>query len=129
MDNPHRRGKPTVIIRLEGSSSKRVIGKREGHHRDRRPGHVHRGATHEPGRAYCLLGNNSRRIRGTGVSRALALNEPHLLANELLETARTQTKGSDKVLGRERKRTNPRRAEAVLAELSTDGCGEKSATE
>ena len=44
-------------------------GKREGHHRDRRPGHVHRGATHELGRVYCLLARIAGEEGDAGITR------------------------------------------------------------
>ena len=53
---PARAGKADTVVYVEGSSPEGATGEPMGHHRDPRPGHVHRGAAHELGRTYCLLG-------------------------------------------------------------------------
>lgn len=52
------------VVDMEGSSPESADGELEGHHRDHRPGHVHRGATHELGRTYCLLGHDQPEEKG-----------------------------------------------------------------
>jgi hypothetical protein len=96
-------------------------GKRIGHHRGLRAGHVFRGVTRELGRASRLLGNNSRsegdrRNQHPGISRATRpADEPNLAH------ARRDTKhnASTQGTGREPKAHRPGRTEAVVATHST----------
>ena len=82
------------------------------------------------GEPTCLLGHiHSRKIWGTGVTRALATHEPHLLDVEPPETVEHKTKAAARYW--EGSESEPTRdgQEAVLVELITDGGGEKTATE
>ena len=76
-----------------------------------------------------LLEQHGRRIRGTGIPRARASTEPHRLGDELPETA--GHKRTEAARYREGSESEPTRdgPEAVLAERSTDGRGEKTEAE
>jgi len=122
-------GESRHIGRCGRQQFRRREGQQTEHHRDPRPGHVHRGATHELGRASCLLGDEIAGKLGVPADqdpwRRAGCTCPATSHPKRWNT----NEGGSKVLGRERKRTDPRWTEAVLAERSTDGRGEKTAVE
>ena len=98
-------------------------GKRAGHHRGLRAGHVFRGVTRELGRASRLLGSNSRRAgdrlkQHPGICRTTpAADEP-----KPAQVGRnTKKRASHQGTGREHKADRPGRTEAVVATHSTAG--------
>jgi hypothetical protein len=97
-------------------------GKRVGHHRGLRAGHVFTGVTRELGRASRLLGSNSRRgerlKQHPGIRRATPLtDEP----NPARAGRNTKRDASNQGTGRERKVDRPGRTKAVVATHSTAG--------
>jgi hypothetical protein len=72
------------------------------------------------------LHENSRKRRGTGGPRALAMNEPPLLGIESRVTGRHKWKEAARYRAGV-KANQAGRTEAVLAERSTEGRGEKAA--
>ena len=100
-------------------------GKRAGHHRGLRAGHVFRGVNRELGRASRLLGNNSR-ITGDRLKehpgvwwRTQPADEPNSAQAERDTNNRALTQGT----GREPKADRPGRTKAVVATHSTAGVG------
>jgi hypothetical protein len=72
-----------------------------GNHRGQRTGHVRTGVTRELGRASCFSAHESRKIRGTGGTRALASAWCFPFADEP-ETGH-KTRETSRVSGRERR--------------------------
>jgi hypothetical protein len=100
-------------------------GKRAGHHRDLRAGHVHKRVIRELGRASRLLGNNSR-SKGDRRNQYPGVCGPTQPANEPTPAqARRDTNksASTQGTGREPKADRPGRTEAVVATQSTAGQG------
>jgi len=128
-DNPRKRRKPTRWVKWKAVVPKAKQGELTGHHRDPRPGHVHRGAAHELGRAYCLLGGKTAGGLGAPANQESWRRASRTCSASSHRKRWNTNEGGNKVLGRERKRTAPRWAEAVLAERSTEGRGEKAAAE
>jgi hypothetical protein len=101
-------------------------GKRMGHHRGLRAGHVFTGVIRELGRASRLLGSNSRtrgdrRHQHPGVWwSARPANEP----NPAQAGRDTKHSASTQGTGREPKADRPGRTKAVVATHSTAGQGE-----
>jgi hypothetical protein len=101
-------------------------GKRTGHHRGLRAGHVFRGVTRELGRASRLLGSNSRRKddrlnQHPGICRAMRpADEP----NPVQAGRNTNRSASHQGTGREPKAHRPGWTEAVVAAHITAGQGE-----
>jgi len=104
-------------------------GKRLGHHRGLRAGHVFKGVIRELGRASRLLGNN-RRIAGDrhnqhpgarGSARSVDEPTPARAGRNTKKSASTQG------TGRERQVNRPERTKAVVATHSTAGQGATSA--
>ncbi len=100
-------------------------GKRIGHHRGLRAGHVFRGVIRELGRASRLLGNSSRTMGdrlnqhpGAGW-RTRSASEPILAQAERNTKSSASTQGT----GREPKADRPGGTEAVVATHSTAGRG------
>ena len=100
-------------------------GKRAGHHRGLRAGHVFRGVTRELGRASRLLGNNrrskgGRRNQHPGVCwSARPADEPTLVQAGRDTNRNASTQGT----GRQPKADRPGRTKAVVATHSTAGQG------
>jgi hypothetical protein len=100
-------------------------GKRTGHHRGLRAGHVFRGVNRELGRASRLLGSNSRNEgdrfnQHPGICRAMRpADEP----NPVEAGRNTNRSASNQGTGREPKADRPGRMEAVVATHSTAGQG------
>jgi len=92
-------------------------GKCSGHHRGLRPGHVFKGVTRELGRARKLPCESTRKMRGTGRSRALAFTGLLSSVGESLQgTGRHKGKEARKVSGEDsEERTNLRRASGSLS--------------
>jgi hypothetical protein len=92
-------------------------GEHSGHHRGLRPGHVLKGVARELGRARKPPCESTRKMRGTGRSRALAFTDLLSSVSEPKELRReTQIKGARKVSGEEsEERTNLRRAFGSLS--------------
>ena len=99
-------------------------GKRAGHHRGLRAGHVNKWVIRELGRAYRLLGRNSRN-RGDrlkqhpGVSWLTRPVDEPTPAQAGRDTKNASTQGT----GREHKAHRPGRTKAVVATHSTAGQG------
>lgn len=99
-------------------------GKRGGHHRGLRAGHVFRRVIRELGRASRLLGSNSRKEgdrldQHPGIRRVTpATDEPNPA-----KAGRTTKKASSQGTGRERQVDRPGRTKAVVATHSTAGKG------
>ena len=103
-------------------------GKRVGHHRGLRAGHVGKRVIRELGRASRLLGNNSR-SKGDRHNQHPGVGWPTRPSDELnLARARRNTKqsASTQGTGREPKANRPGRAKAVVATHSTAGQGATS---
>ena len=104
-------------------------GKRVGHHRSLRAGHVFTGVTRELGRASRLLGSKSRRKddrhkQHPGVSwPTRPADEPTLAQTERNTNNHASTQGT----GREPKANRPGWTKAVVATHSTAGQGATSA--
>jgi hypothetical protein len=103
-------------------------GKREGHHRGLRAGHVFKGVIRELGRASRLLGNNrrskgDRRNQHPGVSWPTRPVDEPTPAQAERDTKNASTQGT----GREHKADRPGRTKAVVATHSTAGQGATSA--
>jgi hypothetical protein len=100
-------------------------GKRAGHHRGLRAGHVCTGVNRELGRASRLLGSQSRKAgdrqnQHPGIRRATRLADEPNLARAGRNTKRdASTQGT----GREREADRPGRTKAVVATHSTAGVG------
>jgi hypothetical protein len=100
-------------------------GKRTGHHRGLRAGHVFRGVTRELGRASRLLGSNSRTMgdrhnQHPGICRTTRpADEP----KPAQAGRNTNTSASHQGTGREPKADRPGRTKAVVATHSTAGRG------
>ena len=100
-------------------------GKRVGHHRGLRAGHVLRGVTRELGRASRLLGSNSRIVgdrhnQHPGVWWSMRpTDEP----NPAKAGRDTNKSASNQGTGREHKAHRPGRTKAVVATHSTAGRG------
>jgi len=99
-------------------------GKRRGHHRGLRAGHVCTGVTRELGRASRLLGSNGRKgdrpNQHPGIQRATHLtDEP----NPARAGRNTKRDASTQGTGREREADRPGRTKAVVATHSTAGAG------
>jgi hypothetical protein len=98
-------------------------GKRTGHHRGLRAGHVFRGVNRELGRASRLLGSNCRQEgdrhkQHPGICRATRpVDEP----NPAQAGRNTNSSASHQGTGREPKAHRPGRTEAVVATHSTAG--------
>ena len=129
MGNPRKWRTPTVIIRLEGSSPKRAMASVRDTTGIEDRGTRIEGQLTNLGEPPVSLDREwpedkgNRRNKSPGDVRAAP-------AQRRATGKRWNTnEGSSKVLGRERERTNPRWTEAVLAERSTDGRGEKTAAE
>jgi hypothetical protein len=104
-------------------------GKRTGHHRSLRAGHVFTGVTRELGRASRLLGSN-RRTKGDRHKQhpgvrwpTRPLDEPTPAQAERNTNRSASTQGT----GRERQANRPGRTKAVVATHSTAGQGATSA--
>ena len=98
-------------------------GKRAGHHRGLRAGHVLRGVTRELGRASRLLGNKSRR-EGDRHNQHPGVPWPTRPEHELtsVQTGKnTNQSASIQGTGREHKADRPGRTKAVVATHSTAG--------
>jgi hypothetical protein len=100
-------------------------GKRAGHHRGLRAGHVFRGVTRELGRASRLLGSNrrskgDRRTQHPGVSWLTWPADEPTLAQAGRDTKHS---ASAQGTGREPKADRPGRTKAVVATHSTAGQG------
>jgi hypothetical protein len=115
------------VVGRQQSSSRQ--GKRAGHHRGLRAGHVFKGVIRELGRASRLLGRNSRTMgdrlnQHPGIRRAMRpTDEPNLV-----QTGRdTKHSASTQGIGREHKADRPGRTKAVVATHSTAGQGATSA--
>jgi len=99
-------------------------GKRAGHHRDLRAGHVDKGVIRELGRASRLLGTNrrsegDRRNQHPGIRWTMRpMDEPNLV-----ETRGNTNSASTQGTGREPKADRPGRTKAVVATHSTAGPG------
>ena len=103
-------------------------GKRAGHHRGLRAGHMFRGVIRELGRASRLLGNNrrskgDRRNQHPGVSWPTRPVDEPTPAQAGRDTKNASTQGT----GREHKAHRPGRTKAVVATHSTAGQGATSA--
>jgi hypothetical protein len=99
-------------------------GKRVGHHRGLRAGHVFKGVIRELGRASRLLGNNrrskgDRRNQHPGVSWLTRPVDEPTPAQAGRDTKNASTQGT----GREHKADRPGRTKAVVATHSTAGQG------
>ena len=100
-------------------------GKRAGHHRDLRAGHVFTGVIRELGRASRLLGNNSR-SKGDRRNQHPGVCWPTRPAHEptLVQAGRgTKSSASTQGTGREPKADRPGWTKAVVATHSTAGQG------
>jgi hypothetical protein len=101
-------------------------GKRAGHHRGLRAGHVFTGVNRELGRASRLLGNTSRQEGGRpnqhpGIRQATPPQDEPTRA----QTRRnTKPEASNQGTGRKPKAYRPGRTKAVVAMHSTAGAGE-----
>ena len=103
-------------------------GKRAGHHRGLRAGHVFKGVIRELGRASRLLGNKSRnegeRLKQhPGVCWPTRPTGEPTLAQVRRDTKNASTQGT----GREPKANRPGRTKAVVATHSTAGQGRSPA--
>jgi hypothetical protein len=103
-------------------------GKRAGHHRGLRAGHVFKGVIRELGRASRLLGNNSRMVgdrlnQHPGVWWSTRPADEPTPARVGRDTKSASTQGT----GREHKAHRPGRTKAVVATHSTAGQGATSA--
>ncbi len=101
-------------------------GKRAGHHRGLRAGHVSKRVIRELGRASRLLGNNSRTVgdrpnQHPGVWWSTRPADEPNLAQARRDTNRS---ASNQGTGREHKAHRPGRTKAVVATHSTAGQGE-----
>jgi hypothetical protein len=104
-------------------------GKRRGHHRSLRAGHVFTGVIRELGRASRLLGNN-RRIAGDRHNQHPGVHWPTRPADEPTPARAgrsTKNSASTQGTGRERQVNQPGRTKAVVATHSTAGQGATSA--
>ena len=100
-------------------------GKRAGHHRGLRAGHVGKGVNRELGRASRLLGSNSR-IKGDRLKQHPGVWWPTRPADEPnpAQAGRdTNSSASTQGTGREPKAYRPGRTEVVVATHSTAGQG------
>jgi hypothetical protein len=99
-------------------------GKRVGHHRGLRAGHVFKGVIRELGRASRLLGNN-RRNKGDRSNQHPGVSWPTRPAGEptLAQAGRDTKNASTQGTGREPKADRPGRTKAVVATHSTAGQG------
>ncbi len=98
-------------------------GKRAGHHRGLRAGHVCTGVTRELGRASRLLGNESR-SQGDRRNQHPGVGEPTRLADEPNPAPAgrdTKNIASTQGTGRERQANRPGWTKAVVATHSTAG--------
>jgi hypothetical protein len=103
-------------------------GKRVGHHRGLRAGHVFRWVTRELGRASRFLGGNSRK-EGDRLKQHPGICWPTRPADEpnSAQAGRNTNNASAQGTGREPKAHRPGRTEAVVATHSTAGRGATSA--
>ena len=99
-------------------------GKRAGHHRDLRAGHVDKWVIRELGRASRLLGN-SRRSKGDRRKQHPGVSWPTQPVDEPtpVQTGRDTKNASTQGTGREPKANRPGRTKAVVATHSTAGQG------
>jgi hypothetical protein len=100
-------------------------GKRAGHHRGLRAGHVFRGVNRELGRASRLLGNKSRiwgdrHDQHPGEGRPM---QPSDEPNPVQAGRNTKNNASHQGTGREHKADRPGRTKVVVATHSTAGLG------
>jgi len=105
-------------------------GKRAGHHRGLRAGHVLTGVIRELGRASRLLGNNKPEEQGDRHKQHPGERWPTRPADEPTPAQAgrdTKTSASTQGTGRERKANRPGWTKAVVATHSTAGRGEISA--
>ena len=109
--------KADALHTAEGSRPEMRYGKHSGHHRGLRPGHVLKGVARELGRARKLPCESTRKMRGTGRSRALAFTGLLSSVGESLHLAgRHKAKEARKVSGEDsEERTNLRRAFGSLS--------------
>ena len=103
-------------------------GKRAGHHRDLRAGHVDKWVIRELGRASRLLGNN-RRNKGDRSNQHPGVNWPTRPVDEPTpaQAGRDTKNASTQGTGREPKADRPGRTKAVVATHSTAGQGTTAA--
>ena len=99
-------------------------GKRVGHHRGLRAGHVFKGVIRELGRASRLLGNN-RRSKGDRRKQHPGVSWPTRPVDEPTpaQAGRATKNASTQGTGRQPKADRPGRTKAVVATLSTAGQG------
>ena len=101
-------------------------GKRAGHHRGLRAGHVSKRVIRELGRASRLLGNNSRREGDRHNQHPGSYWSTRPVSEPTLAQAGRDTNrnASTQGTGRERQADRPGRTKAVVATHSTAGVGE-----
>ena len=99
-------------------------GKRAGHHRDLRAGHVDKRVIRELGRASRLLGNH-RRSKGDRRNQHPGVSWPTRPVDEPtpVQTGRDTKNASTQGTGRQPKADRPGRTEAVVATHGTAGQG------